>query len=245
MSDPKVIVITGAGSGIGRVLARGLLQSGHDVVLSGRRLDRLNDAAGGHDRALCVQADVRDPDSVRRLFTAVDGWREHVDVLINNAGIFGKPAAVDEITDDDWLDALATNVSGAVYCSREAITRMKRQGSGGRIINNASISAHVPRPRSIAYTTTKHAMAGLTKSISLDGREFGISATQLDIGNAATAMTGGMIEALQPDGSRRAEPTFDPQHLVGMIRDLIALPHEVSVPELMMIATGMPYVGRG
>lgn len=244
MSQQVVVVVTGAGSGIGRILSRGLLAAGHRVVLAGRRADALQESAQSHASAIAIPTDVRDSGSVAELFQAVDKRCGRVDVLINNAGVFGRPAAVDEITDADWTNALATNVSGAVYCAREAVQRMKPAG-GGRIINNASISAHVPRPRSLAYTTTKHAITGLTKSINLDGRAFGISATQLDIGNAASAMTAGMTEALQPDGTKRAEPTFDPAHLNGLVNNLIALPVEVAVPELMVMATGMPFFGRG
>ncbi|MFV0534222.1 MAG: SDR family oxidoreductase [Cumulibacter sp.] len=244
-SESKVIVITGAGSGIGRVLTRGLLAAGHRVVLAGRREEALRETADKDPNALCVPTDVRDPDSVRRLFAAVDEQFGRVDVLINNAGVFGRPASVDEVTDEDWDAILAANVSGSVYCAREAIKRMKEQGDGGRVINNSSISARVPRPRSIGYTTTKHAITGLTRSINLDGRAHQITATELNIGNAATAMTSGMIEAPQPDGTRRAEPTFDPEHLVAMIRDVIALPNTVSVPELMVMAAGMPFAGRG
>ncbi|WP_134322042.1 SDR family oxidoreductase [Cumulibacter soli] len=244
-SASKVIVITGAGSGIGRVLTRGLLAAGHRVALAGRREDALCETAGKDPNAVCVPTDVRDPDSVRRLFAAVDEQFGRVDVLINNAGVFGRPASIDEVTDEDWDTILAANVSGSVYCAREAIKRMKEQGDGGRVINNGSISARVPRPRSIGYTTTKHAITGLTRSINLDGRAHQITATELNIGNAATAMTSGMIEAPQPDGTRRAEPTFDPEHLVAMIRDVIALPNTVAVPELMVIAAGMPFAGRG
>lgn len=244
MMQSKVVVVTGAGSGIGRVLARGLLAAGHRLVLAGRRADALEETAQGHDAALTVTTDVRDPGSVAALFAELDQRVGHIDVLINNAGVFTRAASVDEINDEDWANALATNVSGSVYCAREAVRRMKQTG-GGRVVNNASISAHVPRPRSVAYTTTKHAITGLTKSINLDGRVFGISATQLDIGNAASAMTASMTEALQPDGTRRAEPTFDPAHLVAMVSNLVDLPVQVAVPELMVMATGMPFFGRG
>lgn len=243
-ADQRVIVVTGAGSGIGRTVARELLARGHVLVLAGRRPDLLSETAAGCASALCVPTDVTDPDSVRALFRTVAEGPGRVDVLFNNAGIFPMGQSVDTIDDDTWNAAWQVNVSGSVWCAREAM-RMMKQAGGGRIINNASISAHTPRPESVAYTTTKHAIAGLTKSIALDGRAHNITATRLDIGNAATEMTGAFVDALQPDGSRRAEPTFDPVHVARLVADVVALPNEVAVPELMVIAAGMPFVGRG
>ncbi|MDO5682996.1 MAG: SDR family oxidoreductase [Propionibacteriaceae bacterium] len=240
----RVVVVTGGGSGIGRTVARELLARGHFVVLAGRRAEMLEETAQGAASALCVPTDVTDPDAVRALFRAVAEGPGRVDVLFNNAGIFPAGQSVDVIDDDTWTAAWQVNVSASVWCAREAVRMMKTTG-GGRIINNASISAHTPRPNSVAYTTTKHAIAGLTKSIALDGRAHNISATRLDIGNAATDMTGAFVNALQPDGTRRAEPTFDPVHVARLVADVVALPHEIAVPELMVMAAGMPFVGRG
>ncbi|OYO01045.1 SDR family oxidoreductase [Enemella evansiae] len=244
----RVVVVTGAGSGIGRTVAADLLGRGHTVVLAGRRAEALNETVAGvesaAERALAVPTDVTDPSQVARLFASVEEAFGRCDVLFNNAGSFGPPGAVDEISAADWDEIWKVNVSGPVFCAGAAVRLMRRTG-GGRIINNASISAHVPRPQSVAYTTTKHAITGLTRSITLDGRADNISATRLDIGNAATAMTSGMVQALQPDGSRRAEPTFDPAHVATLIADLVALPFEVAVPELMVMANGMPFAGRG
>lgn len=245
MTDSRVVVITGGGSGIGRTVARELLARGHRLVLAGRRIETLQETAEGYAGVSCVPTDVTDPDSVRALFATVADGPGRVDVLFNNAGIFPAAASVDTITDELWEATWQANVSGSVYCAREAVRMMKATGTGGRIINNASISAHVPRPESMAYTTTKHAIAGLTRSILLDGRAYNITATRLDIGNAATDMTGPFVNALQADGSRRAEPTFDPVHIARMVADVVALPNEVAVPELMIMAARMPFIGRG
>lgn len=240
----RVVVVTGAGSGIGRTVARELLARGHRLVLAGRRAEALAETAAGAADVLCVPTDVTDSASVRALFEAVAAGPGRLDVLFNNAGIFPTSQAIDAIDDDTWNAAWQVNVSGSVWCAREAV-RMMKAGGGGRIINNASISAHVPRPESVAYTTTKHAIAGLTRSILLDGRAHNITATRLDIGNAATELTGGFVNALQPDGSRRAEPTFDPAHAARLVADVVELPNEVAVPELMVMAAGMPFIGRG
>lgn len=240
----RVVVVTGGGSGIGRTVARELLTRGHRLVLAGRRPEPLAETAKGFADVLCVPTDVTDPGSVRDLFRAVADGPGRVDVLFNNAGIFPAGQTIDTIDDDTWTAAWQVNVSGSVWCAREAVRMMKTTG-GGRIINNASISAHVPRPESVAYTTTKHAIAGLTRSILLDGRAHNITATRLDIGNAATDMTGAFVNALQPDGTRRAEPTFDPVHVARLVGDIVELPHEVAVPELMVMAAGMPFIGRG
>ncbi|WP_432558987.1 SDR family oxidoreductase [Granulicoccus sp. GXG6511] len=243
-SLPRVVVVTGGGSGIGRTVARELLGRGHRVVLAGRRPELLAETAKGHADVLTVPTDVTDSASVRALFDRVAEAHGRVDVLFNNAGIFPIGQTVDTIDDDTWHAAWQVNVTGSVWCAREAVRMMKATG-GGRIINNASISAHVPRPESVAYTTTKHAIAGLTRSILLDGRAHNITATRLDIGNAATDMTGSFVNALQADGSRKAEPTFDPAHVARLVADIVALPNEVAVPELMVMAAGMPFIGRG
>lgn len=243
-TGPRVVVVTGGGSGIGRTVSRALLARGHRLVLAGRRADALAETAAGYADVLCVPTDVTDAGSVRALFAAVAEGPGRVDVLFNNAGIFPAAASVDSLTDEVWTATWQANVSGSVYCAREAV-RLMRESGGGRIINNASISAHVPRPESVAYTITKHAIAGLTRSILLDGRADNITATRLDIGNAATEMTGPFVNALQADGSRRAEPTFDPVHVAALVADVVALPFEVAVPELMVMAAGMPFIGRG
>ncbi|OYO18143.1 hypothetical protein CGZ93_16485 [Enemella dayhoffiae] len=246
MSEPRVVVVTGGGSGIGRTVARELLSRGHTVVVAGRRAAALEETVASADSgsSRCVPTDVTDQSQVATLFARVDEAYGRCDVLFNNAGAFGPSAPVDELSAADWDEVWRVNVSGPVFCTGAAVRLMRRTG-GGRIINNASISAHVPRPRSVAYTTTKHAITGLTRSITLDGRADNITATRLDIGNAATAMTGGFAEALQPDGQRRPEPTFDPVHVARLVADVSELPFEVAVPELMVMAAGMPFAGRG
>lgn len=241
---PKVVLVTGGGSGIGRSVARQLLDRGHQVILTGRHGATLEETTRGHGDALCVETDVTDPEAVRQLFIRIAQGPGRLDVLFNNAGVFPPPAGIDTITDESWNSAWEVNVSGSVWCAREAFRLMKTHG-GGRIINNASISAHVPRPKALAYTVTKHAIAGLTRSILLDGRPHNITATRLDIGNAATAMTGGFVDALQADGSRKSEPTFDPEHVARLVAEVVELPNDVAVPELMVMAAGMPFIGRG
>ncbi|QYB04814.1 SDR family oxidoreductase [Rhodococcus sp. USK10] len=243
----RVIVVTGAGSGIGRSIATGLLDAGHHVVLTGRTREALDQTAHGHDHALVVPTDVSSPPSVHSLFAAVAERFGRVDVLVNNAGTFGPSGAVDEIEPEDWDRTVATNLTGVFLCSREAVRMMKAQTPrGGRIINNGSLSAHTPRPASVAYTATKHAVSGLTKSIALDGRDHDICCTQIDIGNADTAMTAGISHsARQADGSMRAEPTFDPRYVADAVTRLVELPLDVTVPTLTIMASRMPFVGRG
>ncbi|QSE94766.1 SDR family oxidoreductase [Rhodococcus pseudokoreensis] len=243
----RVIVVTGAGSGIGRSIATGLLDAGHHVVLTGRTREALDQTAHGHDHALVVPADVSSPQSVHGLFAAVAERFGRLDVLVNNAGTFGPSGAVDEIEPEDWDRTVATNLTGVFLCSREAVRMMKAQTPrGGRIINNGSLSAHTPRPASVAYTATKHAVSGLTKSIALDGRDHDICCTQIDIGNADTAMTAGISHsARQADGSMRAEPTFDPRYVADAVTRLVELPLDVTVPTMTIMASRMPYVGRG
>ncbi|GAA1357579.1 SDR family oxidoreductase [Arthrobacter rhombi] len=247
--DPqaRVIVVTGAGSGIGRSVARELLDAGWQVALAGRRADALEQTANGHPQALVVPTDVTVPGQVEALFTAVVQAWGRVDVLFNNAGAFGPRAAVDEISVEEWNDVVAVNLTGSMLCAAAAVRAMKAQDPrGGRIINNGSISAHTPRPASVAYTTTKHAITGLTKSISLDGRGCGITASQIDIGNTATELTAGFTTGtLQADGSSRVEPVFDVAHAARLVRQLAELPLEVTVDSLVVTATGMPFTGRG
>ncbi|MFV8241863.1 SDR family oxidoreductase [Mycolicibacterium peregrinum] len=243
----KVVVITGAGSGIGRATARALLDAGHHVVLAGRRAAPLAEVAGGNPNARVAPTDVTDSASVRALFADAVSTFGRVDVLFNNAGVFGPSASIADLDDQQWHDTWRTNVDGAVFCAREAARVMAAQlPRGGRIINNGSISAHRPRPRSLAYTVTKHAMSGLTASMLLDLRDIDICITQIDIGNAATDMTAGFShQSLQADGSLAAEPTFDVGHVARAVAHLIDLPLEVSVPSLTVMARSMPYFGRG
>jgi NAD(P)-dependent dehydrogenase (short-subunit alcohol dehydrogenase family) len=246
---PSVAVVTGAGSGIGRAVARQLLGAGWNVALAGRRPGPLEEAAAEDPGTLCVPADVTDPDDAARLFrTVADAWGR-LDLLFNNAGTFGPAAGVDEISLADWNATVAVNLTGAMLCAAEAFRLMKaQQPQGGRIINNGSISAQTPRPRSVAYAATKHAITGLTKSIDLDGRPYGISCGQIDIGNAATGMmsaVGAAAGALQPDGRRLAEPTFDVEEAARAVVLMATLPAAATINQLTITATGMPYLGRG
>jgi NADP-dependent 3-hydroxy acid dehydrogenase YdfG len=247
VGSSPIAVVTGAGSGIGRVVSHALLESGYRVALAGRRPDALAEVAGGRAEALAVPTDVGDPASVDALFRAVtDAWGR-VDLLVNNAGTFGLAGTPDEIPVADWLATVSTNLTGSFLCARAAFAIMRTQRpGGGRIINNGSISAHAPRPGSIAYTSTKHAITGLTKSLSLDGRAFGIACGQIDIGNAATEMTSTIsVGARQADGSIRPEPTFDARHVADAVRYMASLPLDANVQFLTVTATAMPFIGRG
>ncbi|WP_163506297.1 SDR family oxidoreductase [Fodinicola acaciae] len=242
----KVAVVTGAGTGIGLAAARSLLDSGYRVVLAGRREDVLKEAAAGSPDALAVRTDVTDEASVRALFQAAVGAYGRVDLLFNNAGS-AAAGTVGDISLDDWNRIVAVNLTGSFLCAREAFNVMRGQDPrGGRIINNGSISAYAPRPASVAYTATKHAITGLTRSISLDGRAYGIACGQIDIGNAATAMGSRMADGVpQPNGQIMAEPVFDVAHVGTAIRYMAELPLEVNVQFITVMATTMPYVGRG
>ncbi len=245
--DGDVAVVTGAGSGLGRVVATALLDAGYRVALAGRRRDALEETADGRDTALVVPTDVADAASVAALFaTAQERWGR-VDLLVNNAGMFGPSGTIDEIAVHEWTATVATNLTGSFLCAREAFAAMRAQRpQGGRIINNGSISAHVPRPGSAAYTATKHAITGLTKTIALDGRPYGIACGQIDIGNAATDMTAGIATGVrQADGSVRPEPTFDPEHVADAVLTMARLPLEANIPFLTIMATAMPFLGRG
>ena len=234
MTDP-VAVVTGAGSGIGRVVSHALLGAGYRVALAGRRADALHATAGDATRALVVPTDVSDPDSVTALFARVRSVWGRVDLLFNNAGSFGPRGSVDEVSPEDWRATVAVNLTGAFLCAGQAFAAMRDQRpGGGRIINNGSISAHAPRPRSVAYTATKHAVTGLTRSIALDGRPYGIACGQIDIGNAATEMT-----------SAIPEPTFDVAHVAEAVLFMAGLPLDANVLFLTITATTMPFVGRG
>jgi len=255
----SVAVVTGAGSGLGRSIARTLLGAGWQVALAGRREELLAETAKAAETtdtpspgwpagaALVVPADVTSPSSVAALFDAVRRRWGRLDLLVNNAGLFGPAAQVDEIDLADWQQVVDTNLTGAFLCAQHAVRMMKGQDPrGGRIINNGSISAHAPRPNSIAYTATKHAITGLTKSLALDGRAFGIACGQIDIGNAATELTQRFSRGvLQANGSVAAEPTFDSRHAADAVLYMASLPLEANVLFLTITATTMPYVGRG
>jgi len=245
----KVAVVTGAGSGIGRAVAVALGEAGFAVVLAGRRAEALAESAAQIEpgRALAVTTDVSDSGSVRALFDAVRERFGRVDVLFNNAGTGAPPVPFDELSDERWHAVVAVNLNGAFYCARAAFGMMRQQSpQGGRIINNGSISAHVPRPNSAPYTTTKHAITGLTKSLSLDGRPYDIACGQIDIGNAATPMTARMRDGVpQADGSVRVEPTMDVENVARAVVFMATLPLDANVQFLTVMATKMPFVGRG
>jgi NAD(P)-dependent dehydrogenase (short-subunit alcohol dehydrogenase family) len=240
----KVAVVTGAGSGIGRAVARALLEAGYQVALAGRRAEALRETA---DDALVVPTDVASEEAVAELFAEVRRTWGRVDLLFNNAGTFGPAGTADEISVADWRRTVETNLTGAFLCAREAVRLMKEQRPrGGRIINNGSISAHTPRPGSIAYTATKHAITGLTKSLSLDGRAYDIACGQIDIGNAATEMTAGIAQgAPQADGRLLAESTFDVHEVARAVLYMASLPLEANVQFMTLTATKMPFIGRG
>lgn len=242
-----VAVVTGAGSGLGRAIARALLDEGYQVAFAGRREAALREAADGRPDTLVAPTDVVDPAQVEALFDAVRAKWGRVDLLVNNAGMFGPTGDIDEIGLDDWKRTVDTNLTGAFLCARYAVRVMKEQRPrGGRIINNGSISAQTPRPGSIAYTATKHAITGLTKSLSLDGRSHDIACGQIDIGNAATEMTAAFAHgARQADGSERPEPTFDPAHVTAAILYMAGLPLDTNVQFMTVTATKMPFIGRG
>lgn len=244
----KVALVTGAGTGIGRAVALGLSAAGYDVALIGRRQNLLDDVAqSAAGRTLAIASDVGRPSAVRAAFEEAARAFGRLDLLFNNAGLMGSPCAVDEYEDDYWESIIRTNVTGAFYCAREAFRLMRAQTpQGGRIINNGSLSAHSPRPLSIAYTTSKHAVTGLTKSLSLDGRPYNIACGQIDIGNAATEMTARIQKGIrQPDGALRSEPTMRLDNVVQAILFMDSLPLESNVQFMTVMATAMPFIGRG
>jgi NAD(P)-dependent dehydrogenase (short-subunit alcohol dehydrogenase family) len=246
--DTRVALITGAGSGIGRAVAIGLAADGFTVVLAGRRVDALDETASSISTDSLVQpTDVRDVASVDALFEAVDARFGRLDLLFNNAGVGAPAVPLDELSLDHWRRAVDTNLTGSFLCAQRAMGMMKRQDPpGGRIINNGSISAHTPRPNSAPYTATKHAITGLTKSIALDGRDFGITCGQIDIGNAESPMTARMADGVpQPDGTRRPEPTMDVDDAARAVRYMASLPAGSNVLFMTVMAAGMPFAGRG
>ena len=250
MAEKKVAVVTGAGTGIGKASAIALVKDGYSVAFAGRRLEPLQEAvreSGGGDRAIAVPADVGDPKSVAALFAKVKSAFGRLDVLFNNAGTGAPAIPMEDLTVEQWLNVVNANLNGAFYCTQEAIRIMKAQSPmGGRIINNGSISAHSPRPNTVAYTSTKHAITGLTKSTSLDGRKYDIACSQIDIGNAATPMTERMTKGvLQPGGATMVEPRMDAEHVGSAVAYMASLPLDANVLFMTVMATKMPFVGRG
>jgi NAD(P)-dependent dehydrogenase (short-subunit alcohol dehydrogenase family) len=245
----KIAVVTGAGSGIGAAAATALASDGWTVVLAGRRRAPLDELAAAHPQLLLdpISTDVTDEASVRNLFEVAVARHGRVDLLFNNAGMGAPPRDPDEIPLEEWQEVVNVNLTGAFLCIREAFGVMRRhQPQGGRIINNGSISAHAPRPRSLAYTATKHAITGLTKSTALDGRPYDIACGQIDIGNATTDMTAAMAEGvLQADGTARAEPRMRVDDVGRAVVYMAGLPLDSNVATLTVMATKMPYVGRG
>ncbi|WP_309668057.1 SDR family oxidoreductase [Tabrizicola sp.] len=242
----RTIVITGAGSGIGRATAQKFLEHGWQVALIGRREAQLRETAGSHD-ALILPCDVADPSQIDAAFAVLAAKITHLDVLFNNAGISLPAAPIDEIAVDDWLRLSQTNITGMFLTARAAFGMMRRQTpQGGRIINNGSISAHVPRPGSAPYTMSKHAVTGLTRTLGLDGRAFDIACAQIDIGNALTAMAAAFPKGVpQADGAIRVEPVMDVAHVASTIFHMASLPLDVNTPFVTIMARDMPYIGRG
>jgi NAD(P)-dependent dehydrogenase (short-subunit alcohol dehydrogenase family) len=249
-SGSKVAVVTGAGSGIGRAVAQAFLREGWRVALAGRRAEPLASAAaeaGAGERALTLPTDVSDPAAVRALFAAVKARFGRVDVLFNNAGVAAPPVPLDELPFEAWKAVVDVNLTGAFLCTQAAFAMMKAQDPrGGRIIHNGSISAHAPRPGSVAYTATKHAITGLTRSTALDGRAHDIACSQIDIGNAATEMTARMPRGVpQADGTVRPEPVMDVAHVASAVLYMASLPLDANVQFMTLMATKMPFIGRG
>jgi NAD(P)-dependent dehydrogenase (short-subunit alcohol dehydrogenase family) len=246
----KVAIVTGAGSGIGRSAALALQSAGYSVTLAGRRMAELEQTAAmaidGGGPMLPISTDIRQPDSVRALFAAADRRFGRLDVLFNNAGINAPPLPMEDLTYEQWFDVVAVNLTGSFLCAQEAIRRMKAQlPQGGRIINNGSISAHVPRMYSAPYTATKHAITGLTKSISLDGRTHNIACGQIDIGNAGDMGGKAPSGSLQPNGDVVLEPRMDVKHVGDAVLYMASLPLDANVQFMTIMATNMPFIGRG
>lgn len=247
----KIALVTGAGRGIGKAVSEALLADGYTVVLAGRNVDLLNAVADAATQAgqsaLAVQTDVTDVASVDNLFAQIQSRYGRLDVLFNNAGIGAPAVDIDELPIETWKAVVDTNLTGMFLCIRAAFGMMKRQSpQGGRIINNGSISAHDPRPNSIAYTSTKHAVTGLTKSVSLDGRPYDIACSQIDIGNALTDMAARMAKGvMQANGTIAPEPLMDVAHVASAVKYMASLPLDANVQFMTVMATKMPFVGRG
>lgn len=248
---PKIALVTGAGSGIGRAVALSLLADGYKVVVTGRRIEPLQElevlAREQGGEVLAVSSDVRDPASVQALFATIEEVYGRVDVVFNNAGVNAPAVPVDELPVENWLNVINTNVTGVFLCSRAAFGLMRKQSpQGGRIINNGSISAHTPRPFTSPYTASKHAVLGITKSLALDGREFNIACSQIDIGNALTELSVRMTKGVrQANGEIAVEPMIDVKHIADAVRYIAGLPLSANVLNMTVMATNMPFVGRG
>lgn len=247
-TDSKIAIVTGAGTGVGKAISAALQKEGYQVVMAGRRKEVLQKAAdeiGGEP--LLVVTDVTDPASVKALFSTVKERFDRLDLLVNNAGIGAPAVPLEDLTLEQWRSVVDTNLTGTFLCTQEAFRIMKDQSPrGGRIINNGSVSAYAPRPFSAPYTATKHAVLGLTKSTSLDGRAYDIACGQIDIGNAATDMAAKIASGiLQPNGTVMAEPTIDPVHVAEAVVYMASLPLNANVLNMTVMATKMPFVGRG
>jgi NAD(P)-dependent dehydrogenase (short-subunit alcohol dehydrogenase family) len=251
MAPTRIALVTGAGSGIGRAVAIGMLRAGYAVALVGRRHAALEETASlageARDGAMVLPADVTRPDEVRSVFEAITTAHGRLDVLFNNAGVNAPAVPLDELTIEQWRTVVDVNLTAVFLCTQAAFGLMKRQAPrGGRIINNGSIAAHVPRPNSAPYAATKHAVTGLTRATALDGRAFDIACGQIDIGNAATDMARGYAHGvLQPNGALAVEPLFAVDHVVEAVLYMAGLPLTANVPFITVMATGMPYMGRG
>lgn len=252
MGSEKFALVTGAGSGIGKCIALALMHDGYSVALAGRRQEPLEATAqegkGLGVRTLVVPTDISDPIAVKHLFAQIKEHFGRLDLLFNNAGVFTQAMSLEELDFEKWKTAVDTNQTGAFLCTQEAFRLMKdQQPRGGRIINNGSLSAHVPRPESAPYTITKHAITGLTKATSLDGRKYNIACGQIDIGNAASEMTEVIADkgVLQADGSVRPEPIMETEHVARAVVYMASLPLDANVQFMTVMATNMPYIGRG
>jgi len=249
--NPKIALVTGAGSGIGRAVALGLLSDGWTVVLAGRRTEPLQalaaEAESQGQTALAVPTDVTNPESVQALFDSIEKRFGRLDVLFNNAGVNAPAVPMDELPLEKWFNVINTNVTGVFLCARAAFGLMRRQSpQGGRIINNGSISAHTPRPFTAPYTASKHAVSGITKSLALDGRAYNIVASQIDIGNALTELSERMTRGvLQANGSTAPEPMMDAKHVADAVRHIAAMPLSANVLNMTVMASHMPFSGRG
>jgi len=250
MAQNKTAIVTGAGSGIGKSVALTLLKNGYSVALAGRRKDALDQAAkesGAGARALAVPTDVSDPQSVKALFAKSKAAFGRLDLLFNNAGVNAPGVPLEDLTVEQWRNVVDINLSGMFFCIQEAFRMMKDQDPrGGRIVNNGSISAHAPRPNSSPYTSTKHAVTGLTKCASLDGRKYDIACGQIDIGNALTEMAAKMTKGVpQANGEIKVEPTIDVQRVADAVLHMASLPLDTNMQFVTIMATKMPFVGRG
>jgi NAD(P)-dependent dehydrogenase (short-subunit alcohol dehydrogenase family) len=251
MNEGKVAVVTGAGSGIGKAAATALVRNGWNTVFTGRRLDKLEAAIAGigaaEGRALAMACDVSNPEQVDALFDGAASAFGRIDLLFNNAGMGFKSTLIDEIPVEVWTDMVAANLTGSFLCARAAFRHMRKQApQGGRIINNGSISAHAPRPFSCPYTASKHAVLGLTKTLALDGRPFGIACGQIDIGNALTEMAAPMTKGVpQASGEMAVEAVMDVRHVADAVVHMAGLPLDANILFMTVMATNMPFIGRG